>query len=125
MPRAVKSARPEPDEANPEEASPAKRKTKGRNRTVITPEAARAIEQILAIDPKLANPELQQHMSGWLVPPGMAMPMVAAGKKPKKAVALKKPRKAPVKKASKVIIDNSNILMPYHDITDDPYFIRV
>ena len=119
MPRAVKSARPEPDETNPEEASPAKRKPKGRNRTVITPEAARAIEQILAIDPKLANPELQQHMSGWLVPPGMAMPMVAAGKKPKK------PRKTPVKKASKVIIGNSNILTPYHDITDDPYFIRV
>ena len=124
MPRAVKSARPEPDEANPEEASPAKRKTKGRNRTVITPEAARAIEHILAIDPKLANPALQEHMSGWF-PPDMAVPMVAAGKKPKKAAALKKPRKTPVKKAIKAIIDNSNILMPYHDITDDPYFIRV
>ena len=124
MPRAIKTARPEPDETAPEEATPAKRKPKGRNRTVITPEVAQAIQQIL-VDPKLANPELQQHTPGWFVPPGMAVPhgmtvpMVAAGKKPKK------PRKAPVKKASKVIIDNSNILMPYHDITDDPYFIRV
>ena len=55
----------------------------------------------------------------------MAAPMVAAGKKQTKATVPKKPRKTPVKKASKVIIDNSNILMPYHDITDDPYFIRV
>ena len=26
---------------------------------------------------------------------------------------------------AKVKIDNSKLLMPFHDITDDPYFIRV
>ena len=86
---------------------------------------AQAIQTILEADPKLADPFLKEHQAGWFVPPGMAEPLSASGKKTKKAAAPKKPRKAPVKKGGKVIIDNSSILMPYPDITDDPYFIRV
>jgi len=53
------------------------------------------------------------------VPPHAGPPPPHAGPPPPKANGGSRPRRAKLK------INNSNLLMPFHDITDDPYFIRV
>ena len=54
-----------------------------------------------------------------------AVPKPAGGSRPRIANAVPKAARGSRPIRAKLKINNSNLLMPFHDITDDPYFIRV